>query len=328
MTKKIFLIVGFLLSLEVFSQDPREINYILSYAKLAVTEMQLYKIPASITLSQGMLETGGGQSRLAEKANNHFGIKCKAEWTGEKIYHDDDALGECFRKYAKVDDSFRDHSKFLAERPYYKNLFYLPLTDYKAWAHGLKKAGYATNPKYASILISKIEKYNLSQFDYLKPEEVDKKLIELFPTHMQNNFPIKIDSTVISKKTETISLQKEVSIMPNHRFTRIKTHENGMDYIIVEKGETIASLSKLYEIDKKKLLIYNDLINPILLQEGQMLFFSKKKDKAILPDYVVQKGDTMYAVSQKMGIRIRNLYKMNRMKYGEEPQEFRVLDLQ
>jgi LysM repeat protein len=319
-----------------FAQDPREINYILNYAKLAVTEMQLYKIPASITLSQGMLETGGGQSRLAEKANNHFGIKCKAEWTGEKIYHDDDALGECFRKYPSVDDSFRDHSKFLAERPYYKNLFNLALVDYKAWANGLKKAGYATNPNYAGILINKIEKYNLAHFDTLTPEKVDQKLMELYPNNSSNIIPKPIpvevidskESILINEKTKVISEQIESQLHQNHRFARIKNHENGVNYIIVEKGETIDSIAKLYVIDRKKLLFYNDLINPILIEEGQLLFFDKKKTKGMVPDYVVQKGDTMYLISQKMGISIHCLYKMNGMKYGEEPQLNRVLDLQ
>src|SRR5690606_15881171 len=141
---------------QINAQDSRDIDYIRKYAKLAVEEMELYKIPASITLSQGILETGGGQSRLADVANNHFGIKCKKEWTGKKIEHTDDAPNECFRVYNSVQESYRDHSKFLAERPYYKNLFHLKIDDYKAWAHGLKKAGYATNPQYANILIARI----------------------------------------------------------------------------------------------------------------------------------------------------------------------------
>jgi LysM repeat protein len=336
MTKKTVLLIVFLFSIQVFSQDKREIEYIINYAKLAVTEMQLYKIPASITLSQGMLETGGGQSRLAEQANNHFGIKCKVEWTGEKIYHDDDALGECFRKYPKVDDSYRDHSKFLAERPYYKNLFTLPITDYKSWAYGLKKAGYATNPNYAGILINKIEKYNLFQFDGVTPEEVDQKLATLFPNHIikkeEISLPI-VDSVLTNKLQQIIPTQTEaIEIIepkkPINPYSRVKIHESGLNYIVVEKGETIASLSKLYKINKNKLLVYNDLINPILLQEGQMLFFSKKKLSGIFPDYVVQKDDTMYAISQKMGIRLGNLYRLNKMKYGEEPQMYRVLELQ
>ena len=210
MRNKLTLCIIFGVHFLFFAQDQREIDYILKYAKLAVTEMHLYKIPASITLSQGMLETGGGQSRLAEKANNHFGIKCKAEWTGEKIYHDDDALGECFRKYTTVDESYRDHSKFLAERPYYKNLFTLDLFDYKAWAHGLKKSGYATNPNYAGILINKIEKYKLEHFDKLTPDEVEQKLIELFPTYLpKQNEITAVEISNNNLKKETISTFEE-----------------------------------------------------------------------------------------------------------------------
>ena len=182
MMKRNFVLLILLFTTQIFAQDAKNIDYIRKHALLAVEEMHLYKVPASITLSQGILETGGGQSRLAEIANNHFGIKCKSqkEWSGPTISHTDDAPNECFRKYGSVQESYRDHSKFLAERPYYKDLFKLNLYDYKSWAHGLKKAGYATNPQYAGILISRIEKYRLDEFDRLKPEEVQNKLNELY----------------------------------------------------------------------------------------------------------------------------------------------------
>ena len=138
-----------------------EDQYIQKFAQYAVEEMELYKIPASITLAQGLLETGGGQSRLAQEGKNHFGIKCKEDWTGKTMKHTDDAPNECFRVYDDPRDSYRDHSIFLATRKYYTPLFSLDEKDYRAWAHGLKKAGYATNPRYADILISKIEKYRL-----------------------------------------------------------------------------------------------------------------------------------------------------------------------
>ncbi|MDR2122319.1 MAG: glucosaminidase domain-containing protein [Flavobacteriaceae bacterium] len=155
--------------------------YIRTYAKIAVEEMELYKIPASIILAQGILETGNGQSDLAQYGNNHFGIKCKNEWTGDKMYHDDDLKGECFRKYPSARASYRDHSLFLAKRPYYKKLFLLDSKDYTGWAHGLKQAGYATHPKYAHILINLIEKYNLDQFDYVSSDQVEVKLAKLYP---------------------------------------------------------------------------------------------------------------------------------------------------
>ena len=148
----------------VFSQNKTE-TYIEKYSQIAVDEMHRYNIPASITLAQGILESGNGESLLATEGNNHFGIKCHDNWNGETIIKDDDKEGECFRKYSKVVDSYKDHSLFLIERERYNSLFLLSITDYKAWAEGLKKAGYATNSKYSALLINLIEKYDLSRFD-------------------------------------------------------------------------------------------------------------------------------------------------------------------
>lgn len=182
--KLLLFLTSFFTALSLQAQESRDITYIRKHAIIAVEEMQLFKIPASITLAQGLLETGGGQSRLAEHANNHFGIKCKSEkeWPLHKsrIFHDDDAKGECFRGYNSVNESYRDHSEFIALRPFYKNLFNLSPTDYKAWAHGLKAAGYATDPAYANKLISRIEKYNLNQFDHISTDEVYAKLYLMY----------------------------------------------------------------------------------------------------------------------------------------------------
>ena len=156
--KKLLFVFSFVTAIALQAQETRDVTYIRKHAILAVEEMELYKVPASITLAQGLLETAGGQSKLADQANNHFGIKCKGldEWPADlpRIYHDDDARGECFRSYKSVEESYRDHSKFLALRPYYKALFNLDPKDYKAWANGLKKSGYATDSKYAPKLIS------------------------------------------------------------------------------------------------------------------------------------------------------------------------------
>src|SRR5690606_27542397 len=267
-----FLTFLLLISTQNFAQDSRDIEYIRTYAKLAVEEMQIYKIPASITLSQGILETGGGQSRLAEIAFNHFGIKCKKEWTGEVISHTDDAPNECFRKYNSVQESYRDHSKFLAERPYYKDLFKLDLYDYKAWAHGLKKAGYATNPKYAGILISRIEKYKLNEFDKLQPEEVEAKLVEMFgpsTTKLLTGITDAGDviaatmpepiATVANEITEVPARTIEVAKREENPMMRIKKHANGVQYVIAYEGETLSKLANLYEINPKKLASYNEL---------------------------------------------------------------------
>lgn len=161
---KFFFNLFLLLSFTSFSQTLTN-DYINDYKDLAVEEMKLYNIPASITLSQGILESSNGESMLATKANNHFGIKCHSSWQGDRVFHDDDEKGECFRKYNNVEDSYRDHSLFLANSSRYSFLFDIPIQNYKSWAKGLKKAGYATNPKYSKLLINIIKRYNLDQYD-------------------------------------------------------------------------------------------------------------------------------------------------------------------
>ena len=164
MLKKLFFLFFLSSCLSVFSQNKTE-QYIAKHSSIAVDEMNRFGIPASITLAQGILESGNGESRLSMEGKNHFGIKCHDNWNGETIIEDDDEQRECFRKYDKVADSYRDHSLFLTERERYASLFFLSAANYKAWAKGLKKAGYATNPKYSTLLIDLIEKYDLSRFD-------------------------------------------------------------------------------------------------------------------------------------------------------------------
>ena len=164
---KIIMVPLLIISLACFSQNTAQ-DYINKYKEIAVEEMNLFKIPASITLSQGILESSNGDSFLAKEANNHFGIKCHNSWEGDRVYYDDDEQDECFRKYSAAEDSYRDHSLFLSNSSRYSTLFDLPIKRYKLWARGLKKAGYATNPKYAALLIGIIRKYNLNKFDRLE----------------------------------------------------------------------------------------------------------------------------------------------------------------
>jgi|LSQX01.2.fsa_nt_gb LysM repeat protein len=352
MMKRNFVLLILLFTTQIFAQDAKNIDYIRKHALLAVEEMHLYKVPASITLSQGILETGGGQSRLAEIANNHFGIKCKSqkEWSGPTISHTDDAPNECFRKYGSVQESYRDHSKFLAERPYYKDLFKLNLYDYKSWAHGLKKAGYATNPKYAGILISRIEKYRLDEFDRLKPEEVQNKLNELYGHSdiialsgmaeatsdvMEATIPSPVSTVVAVTMDEPIKqIQKEESPKriemekrPENPMLRIKHHEIGVDYIVANENETIETVAKLYDFHPKELALYNELNSNSKLTPGQFVFLGKKKNKAVQKHYTVQPDDTMYLIAQKVGIRINRLYRLNNLQPGEQAVAGTVLNL-
>ncbi|MGI9527564.1 MAG: glucosaminidase domain-containing protein [Weeksellaceae bacterium] len=338
------------------AQDAREVEYIQKYALMAVQEMEQYKVPASITLAQGMLETGGGQSRLAEKANNHFGIKCKKEWTGETIYHDDDAIGECFRKYKSVKESYRDHSRFLVERPYYKRLFDLNMKDYKGWAHGLKKAGYATNPRYAYILINKIEKYNLHEFDQVRSTDVYDKVVALYgpvdrkivdPNFKeevliasQNKPEKKKTKPIVNKnKKEPISLaatevkeepKTKTIVVPTREINpraRIQRHPIGREYIEVFPGETLKKISENYDISIDRLMHYNELDRPEDLQANQYLFFARKKNRGAKKYYTVQQGESMYFIAQKTGIKLKQLYRRNRVKEGYEPKAGETLYL-
>lgn len=321
--------------------------YIQTYAKIAVEEMQKYHIPASIILAQGILETGNGQSILAQEGNNHFGIKCKNDWSGGRMYHDDDAKGECFRKYKSAKESYRDHSLFLVERPYYKKLFQLDRKDYKAWAHGLKKAGYATNPKYAYMLISLIERYKLYQFDSLTIDEVDVKLAELFPSSFKPDIFENVDKSTISlangntkslkvdvqKKTSPIKVTvkkvenvKKIITAKTNNFefpsSRIKIHPNGnVRYIIFKNGDTLEDISKAYHISLNQLKSYNDLIFQDSIVINQKIFLDPKKKKGISKEHIVKEGERMYDIAQENGISLIELYKRNLMFPGDEPKK-------
>lgn len=352
--KKIALFLVIITSITFVSAQEslkKDEQYIQTYARLAVEEMELYKIPASITLAQGILETGNGQSDLAQYANNHFGIKCKEEWMGDRMYHDDDLKGECFRKYSSAQESYRDHSLFLANRPYYKKLFYLDTKDYKAWAQGLKQAGYATNPQYAYVLINLIEKYKLDQFDKISIHEVNSKLAEIFPNSYNSSLSDKIESEPLwigaennkeKKPLETIAYvsnkvlskqkkQEVVSKSPktlavkinNFEFPsmRVKLHPNGnLKFIVIKEGDNLEDISKAYHISVKDLKAYNDLAFQEELKINQKIFLEPKRNVGTIKEYTVKEGDKMYDVAQNNAVSLIELYKRNLMHPGQEPK--------
>ena len=281
---KLFLILIIsCLTLQAQTRNKQYEDYIKKYRELAVEEMKKYHIPASITLAQGLLESGAGQSTLARKSNNHFGIKCGSGWRGKTVSHDDDARGECFRAYKHPKESYEDHSKFLAGRSRYASLFKLKITDYKGWARGLKKAGYATNPRYADQLIGIIELYELHKYD-------------------EKNY------------------LKWIKKNPNPHQTYIA---NDLLYIVVRAGDSWKSISKEFDISQKKLRKYNDLYKGYALQVGDILYLEKKNKKADKEHivHVLRAGESMYSVSQKYGIRLKNLYKMNKMDADDPAPE-------
>lgn len=248
--------------------------YIEQYKELAINEMKRYHIPASITLAQGLLESGAGRSQLALRSNNHFGIKCGGDWNGRSVRHTDDAPNECFRAYKHPRESYEDHSKFLKGRARYADLFKLKVTDYKGWAHGLKRAGYATDPRYAYRLIDLIELYNLHKYDTNEGVKWMKK----FPN-------------------------------PHQPYLA-----NGLLYITVRPEDTFKNIAKEFDISQRKLRKYNDLPSEPIIQTGDILYLEPKNKRATREHlvHVVRPGESMHSLSQKYGMQLKTLYKLNK----------------
>lgn len=285
-------------------------TYIDNYKGIAVEQMQMYKIPASITLAQGLIESKAGRSTLATKANNHFGIKVGSSWTGPYILRDDDAKNEKFRKYRSARESYEDHSKFLQGKRY-QELFTLKLTDYKGWARGLKKAGYATNPNYANILISTIEMYNLHQFD--NASSVSK--------YKQNNKPTKTVSTNANttKSTKAVKSKSVREIEEELFFQKHAIYKNNRNYfIVVEIGDDMATISRMTGLSLRALYSYNDLPMDYAPTQGDILYLHKKKKSASRafrknPIHIVEQNQSMFDISQLYGIQIKYLYQLNKL---------------
>jgi LysM repeat protein len=272
----------FILILQAQKQTPTQ--YIDRYKELAVIEMHRSGVPASITLSQGVLESSSGNSRLAKFANNHFGIKCKGNWTGKTIYANDDAPDECFRAYGSVLESYKDHSDFLRKNWRYHELFELKITDYKGWCHGLRKAGYATNPQYGKILINLIERYELYQYD-------TQKLLQ----------------------NETPEEGKKI---------------NGVPVKITIKEETVRSIAEDNYLKDKHIRKWNDLPKDEEIKAGEVVYLKPKRRRGSEDKHIVTKTDNMRGISQTYGIKLKHLYKKNRMETGTEPKVGEVLYMQ
>ena len=288
------------------SQDV--LNYIEQYKDIAMREMQEYKIPASITLAQGLLESGNGKSELAKKSNNHFGIKCHKEWTGERTYHDDDEKGECFRVYDDPELSYRDHSKFLAERDRYAFLFELEITDYQGWAKGLKQAGYATLPVYANVLIRLIEDYNLTEYDQL----VVKGNFKYKTDKVQQTKSNRQSPTAIEYIPYKITDAEVVGKTPDERYIR---ENNKVKFIYAKEGESVYALADMLCIYDYQIIKYNDLAKRRTLKDNEIIYIESKKNKAMrrYKYHTIQKGETLSYVSRLYAVKLESLYKMNGM---------------
>lgn len=342
--KKITAIFILMISAKYFSQTWKtDDQYIQRFAPYAVEEMEKFKIPASITLAQGLLETGGGQSKLAREGNNHFGIKCKDDWTGRTMRHTDDAPNECFRVYDDPRQSYEDHSKFLAYRPYYKDLFLLNPKDYKAWAFGLKKAGYATETRYAYVLISMIEKYHLDEFDRTNSKDVLYAVLKLYPDLSSDKiFMAQLDQSKAAAKPATVKVpyeqisyashqQKVEKIKSNAELLNsilVKNHPNGGRKFFIAPADTdVDFLAKKFSVSGSKIMKWNELDNSSVAKNS-VIFLEPKASSGNVETYRAKVGETMHDISQKFGIKISKLYSKNRMAFGEQPKAGQLIYLQ
>lgn len=285
-------------------------EYVEKYAWIAVREMENWQIPASVKLGQGILESSSGNSPLARDANNHFGIKCKKDWAGPTYIQDDDAKDECFRKYPTVQASYEDHSQFLRKNQRYAELFTYELSDYSSWAHGLKKAGYATNPKYAPLLIKTIEENRLYEYD--KPGASPKYQ----PPQPGNRKPdAAITQGKAGKKSSAGSDLPDFEL-DRQRKKRQTESTNDVQYIIIKAGDSFESLSKELDMMPWQLPKYNDLPRNAALKPGERLYIQPKKRKADAKTHTVKPGETMHSISQIHAIKLKRIYTLNEMEPG------------
>ena len=299
---KKFLLIILTAVLALSASDGEYLKYIEKYSGLAVSEMQRTGVPASITLAQGILESAAGGSSLAVKGNNHFGIKCHADWRGKKIFKDDDKSDECFRVYHSADASFRDHSDFLRYRDRYKKLFELDPTDYKAWANGLQEAGYATDSQYAQKLIKVIEDYQLYRFDQgtVVPEK-----------------PAVIEQPVVVKPS---------NIQEEYRFSLSRTvyEINGVPCVYALDGDSYEELAAVNGLFLRELLSFNDLKKSEELHKGDIVYLKAKKNKGARGSekYVFgENPESLRTVSQRFGVKLSAIRRMNKLAVGYVPQE-------
>ncbi len=332
-------------------RTPQE-NYIERYSSLAVEEMYRSGVPASITLAQGLLESRYGLSALAVDGNNHFGIKCH-NWAGRKIYHDDDKKGECFRKYDSPEESFRDHSDFLRYRDRYKFLFDLEPTDYKGWAHGLKKAGYATDPSYPQKLIKLIEDYGLYKYDTgsqdvtpqedVKEQKSEHKQAKKKADKKADKKERKADRKKPSGKDRHHTLPESPSRIEQPKpltrkqsetfhfaLTRKMYSMNGVPFIYATSGESYSDIASRYNLFLRELLKFNDLSKEETLYPGTVVYLQKKKKKAAygMDKYIVEgDGEDLRSISQRFAVRLDRLCKMNGISQDKKLRDGDVIKL-
>lgn len=314
--KKTILAAIALLFIVAGTADTPQQTYIKKYSALAVEEMYRTGVPASITLAQGLLESGCGLSQLAVNGNNHFGIKCHNTWEGARVYHDDDRKGECFRKYDSPEESFRDHSDFLRYRDRYKFLFDLELADYQGWAHGLRKAGYATDPKYPEKLIRLIEEHALYMYDSQKPAAKtfhEDPAIPASPARIEQAKPL-------------TGRQREIF---RFALSRQMYSQNGVPFVYAAEGETYEDIARANNLFVKELLKFNDLKKSKELKAGEAVYLQKKKRRAQkgLDRYVSEGEAGLWEISQRFAVRLDDICRLNGISKDHVLREGDILNL-
>ena len=326
------------------AQKEKAYNYIALYKDIAIAEMQRSGVPASITLAQGILESSYGESDLCKSSNNHFGIKCKTEWTGEKVYHDDDTKQECFRSYSSAAESYKDHSNFLRTRTWYDFLFKLDPTDYVSWAKGLKKAGYATEKDYPQKLIKVINDYNLNQYTLIAMNRLPNSNQTLASntkeeiyedTTMAPELVIKISSKQLKenqqKRAEGLPEDSVIIINPNATAAKPIVEKKKANYpegifiinhskvVYAKEGTSLLSLAKQYDISLAKLIEFNDMEEEEILATDKLIFIEKKLTKGATDFHIVKPNETLYDICQTEGVRLDKLAEYNSLKKNMQP---------
>ena len=319
------IIVFFSLFLSIAAGAQREIaeKYINTYKELAMAEMQRTGVPASIKLAQGILESQSGESNLAKTSNNHFGIKCKTEWTGAKTYHDDDEKSECFRVYPSVEDSYKDHSDFLRTRPNYAALFTLDPNDYEGWAYGLKKAGYATSSTYPQKLLKVISDYNLQQYSLAamtreslsnppNNQSTEVKLTNEPFLSLQEKIT-KLDKENIFVKTSDESKTVEVTKKKTVSYPTGIFSINQSKVIYASEGTSLLLLANQFDLPLSKLIEFNDFPQMDILDKDRLVFIERKLKKGSTDFHSVNLGETLQDISQMEGVRLESLLVYNHL---------------
>ena len=306
--KKLFLVAILFLGTQIlFAQKTTPEEYISTYKDAAIAEMKRSGVPASITLAQGLLETEYGNSPLVKMSNNHFGIKCRTGWEGESVRYTDDEANECFRKYPSAAESYKDHSEFLKSSTRYASLFTLQAGDYKGWAYGLKKAGYATNPKYPQLLISNIERYTLQLYDGIANEDNTSTMLA---KNVSND---SVPALVVANVVKINDALKIVSYDNDELANAIKgkTKFNGLKAIYASKGTSLLAIASESDISLVKLLEINDLKADGLLNEDQIIYLEKKKKQGNRDFYITTQNEKLYDIAQNNAIQLRSLADLN-----------------